>query len=94
VACHSLCIGCVGKSRYNYNGENPNLMSCCIFVQRLGQTHLMWLSLTIMEAEVSFAYALEAAPLRAARATTWEKNFIINLTCGSGTCKLQSDMKT
>ena len=37
----------------------------------------MWLSLTIMEAEVSFAYALEAAPLRAARATTREKNFII-----------------
>ena len=45
------------------------------------QTHLMlmWLSLTIIEAEVSFAYALEAAPLRVAMATTREKNFIIIL---------------
>lgn len=40
---------------------------------------LMWLSLTIIEAEVSFAYALEAAPLRVAMATTREKNFIIIL---------------
>jgi hypothetical protein len=40
----------------------------------------MWLSLTIMEAEVSFAYALEtAAPPRAASATKREKNFIITM---------------
>lgn len=41
---------------------------------------MMWLSLSIMEAEVSFAYALEeeATPPRAARATKrGEKNFII-----------------
>ena len=76
MACHSLCIGYGMLERVDIiimvREPEPHVV-LYLCTERLGQTHLMWLSLTIMEAEVSFAYALEAAPLRAARATKGDK---------------------
>ena len=51
---------------------------CFTSAERLEQTHLMWPSPTTEEAsEVSFAYTLEAAPLRAAKEMIIWENFMM-----------------